>query len=432
MKATTSNTHALLTGTILVTLILLSGCGTAIGDRIQEGAERGVQQAVERETRNRTDRATTEVIDGFENAVRCVVDDRVCAERARAEGRDIVYVDEDGNEVSAERNVPENVSANYDFQRGERILFRDDFTRDNVGDFPRRLEFLNGNMEVVDANGRRVLRATSHSGFAVPLPETLPDRFTLEFTLAFGSDDHPVIQVLFDAAEGGNVSGRAIGWYQHPHLQVHSQGEAGIYDFQEDSPFAINKVRDFRGRAWFEVRLMADGEHVKAYVDNNRVANIPQARLGRDSKIWFALDNGGLESGQIFIGPITVAAGGKDLYSTLEAEGRVTTEGIFFDTGSARIRSESASALGEIAALLREHPDLRLRIEGHTDNAGSASSNQTLSEGRAEAVRDYLVNDEGIGATRLEAHGMGEDHPVADNGTETGRQQNRRVDLVRL
>ena len=81
--------------------------------------------------------------------------------------------------------------------------------------------------------------------------------------------------------------------------------------------------------------------------------------------------------------------------------------------------------------MLRQYQDLGLRIEGHTDNTGDDASNKTLSQSRAEAVRDYLV-EQGIDASRLEAVGLGEEQPVADNNTEEGRAQNRRVELVRL
>jgi len=72
-----------------------------------------------------------------------------------------------------------------------------------------------------------------------------------------------------------------------------------------------------------------------------------------------------------------------------------------------------------------------VRIEGHTDNVGGAAANQTLSEKRAQSVRDWLVAH-GIAADRLTAQGYGAAKPVADNGTDEGRTKNRRVELVKL
>ena len=101
-------------------------------------------------------------------------------------------------------------------------------------------------------------------------------------------------------------------------------------------------------------------------------------------------------------------------------------------THRATIQPESTPTLKEIARALQQNADLRLRIEGHTDNIGSTDVNQQLSERRAAAVRDYLVQRESIDASRLESAGMGPSVPAADNSTPEGRQTNRRVELVVL
>ena len=81
--------------------------------------------------------------------------------------------------------------------------------------------------------------------------------------------------------------------------------------------------------------------------------------------------------------------------------------------------------------MLKEHPDLKLAIEGHTDNVGDAAANQKLSEKRANAVKQYLVSSYGIDAGRLTAKGLGATKPVGSNDTLEGRQNNRRVELVK-
>src|SRR6185437_6276426 len=96
-------------------------------------------------------------------------------------------------------------------------------------------------------------------------------------------------------------------------------------------------------------------------------------------------------------GNFRVASGGKKLYDALAEKGRVATQGIFFDTGSDRIRPESTPTLKEITAMLKDHDDLKILVEGHTDNVGQAASNLALSEKRAAAVRAYLV-EQGISA----------------------------------
>lgn len=105
------------------------------------------------------------------------------------------------------------------------------------------------------------------------------------------------------------------------------------------------------------------------------------------------------------------------------------TEKIYFATGSGRIRDRSFGVLDEIAVALKNNPQIQaLRIEGHTDSRGSESANQQLSQKRAEAVKTYLEG-RGISTQRLTAKGFGENRPIAENATESGRAQNRRVEF---
>jgi len=104
-------------------------------------------------------------------------------------------------------------------------------------------------------------------------------------------------------------------------------------------------------------------------------------------------------------------------------------ETVQFETSSANLVSQSKTLLDEVAAELRQHPEItKVLIEGHTDSKAGKQYNQHLSEQRAAAVKSYLVG-QGIKGDRLATKGYGEDRPVADNGTEEGRFKNRRVDF---
>jgi OOP family OmpA-OmpF porin len=103
-------------------------------------------------------------------------------------------------------------------------------------------------------------------------------------------------------------------------------------------------------------------------------------------------------------------------------------EGIKFKTGSANILPGSFTVLDRAIAVLKEYPDLKMEIQGHTDNRGKADYNRNLSQKRADAVRTYLVT-KGIAAERLTAVGYGMDKPIADNKTESGRATNRRTEF---
>lgn len=109
----------------------------------------------------------------------------------------------------------------------------------------------------------------------------------------------------------------------------------------------------------------------------------------------------------------------------------IVAEGITFATGSADILPASQAALESTIALLRDNPDARVEVGGHTDNVGDAEANQRLSQRRAEAVRRYLTQH-GIEARRLTARGYGQTRPRDTNDTDEGRQRNRRIEFTHL
>jgi outer membrane protein OmpA-like peptidoglycan-associated protein len=114
-----------------------------------------------------------------------------------------------------------------------------------------------------------------------------------------------------------------------------------------------------------------------------------------------------------------------------ESRGLIVTlnGGILFDTGKTALKPGAKSTLSKIAKQLQTDPSLKIAVEGHTDTVGSTATNQSLSEKRANAVRDYLVSA-GISGDHITAEGKGEESPIATNKTSAGRQQNRRVELV--
>lgn len=118
-----------------------------------------------------------------------------------------------------------------------------------------------------------------------------------------------------------------------------------------------------------------------------------------------------------------------ELLKTLQDEGHVALY-INFDTGKATIKPESLSVIDQVAEMLGGNPDLKLVVEGHTDNVGAAATNKTLSESRARAVAAALAA-RGIDARRLTTVGRGQEQPIAGNATEEGRARNRRVELVK-
>ena len=330
--------------------------------------------------------------------------------------------------------------ANYDFVRGDRIIFADDFGQDRVGNFPRRLALVQGNMEIVELGGQRFLRGTSEpSVFDIVLPETLPARFTIEFDINLKearlveSTLHAVVgqegpDAIYEYANFTHsdpaVASSTIWW------NAYGAGVAGGHGARaekmglrpgEDEPLLDQTAH---------IRVQADGAYLKMYVNENRVADIPNADFARSGRLRFVLNCHAEEPNMV--GNIVIAAGGQPLYDALVASGRVATQGIYFDPGSDRLRPESTPTLRQIGEMLGSHPELRLTIEGHTDNTGGPAANQALSERRAAAVVRHLVDTFHVEPARLVSRGYGDTRPAAPNTTSEGRQQNRRVELVRM
>jgi OmpA-OmpF porin, OOP family len=118
-----------------------------------------------------------------------------------------------------------------------------------------------------------------------------------------------------------------------------------------------------------------------------------------------------------------------DMFDALNREGHIALY-INFDTGKSTIKPESKPIINQIVEMLKFKPELKISVEGHTDNAGNPKSNKTLSDDRAKAVVTEIVA-QGIDEKRLSAVGYGQDKPIADNATEEGRAKNRRVELVK-
>jgi outer membrane protein OmpA-like peptidoglycan-associated protein len=383
-----------------------------------------LKQKIEQKVEQRVDRKTDKAVDDTLDKVECAATDTACIDKAKAEGKQVTTVDQPSSSPSATapgKSQPatlkpgEGAWANYDFKPGDRILLADDFSKDEVGDFPRRFEFRSGQMEIVEWHDGRWLRA-GDGKFFIPLPEVLPERFTLEFDVTGNGN---AMLLTFDGKEYGSSANMEFGEYfgRLRSGEIDAQGEFGNGIKTE------NQI--------VHIAVSVDGQHVKAYANERRVFNAPNANLGRSNKIFVNM-NGWTADQPRMIANVRIAAGGKKLYDALSEKGRVATQGVLFDTGSDRIRPESTPTLKEMGAMLKEHPELKLVIEGHTDDVGAAASNQSLSEKRAQAVRKYLVDTYGVDASRLQAKGFGASKPTTGNDTPEGRQQNRRVELVKI
>ena len=318
---------------------------------------------------------------------------------------------------------------NYDFVPGSKILFYTDFSEDRVGNFARGLRYRSGSIEIVDREGTKVLRSTSPSELLIPLgKQQLPQRFTIEVDVITPPTN---VGGVLIAVEGGPAMDRSpksaeIMW------NVKDQGIAGggtdVGRSQKHLP--DEDIAGYVGQLT-HLRILMDSNYFKMYANERRLYNMPELFFKRDTVVRLGI-GGGENAGAVYLTSIRVAESETDvMYDALTAKGRWVTQGILFATGKSDIQPESRPVLKEIASTMKQHADLKILIEGHTDNVGSAASNLTLSDSRAAAVKAALVSDFGVAADRITTKGFGDTKPAAPNTTALGRAQNRRVEIVK-
>jgi outer membrane protein OmpA-like peptidoglycan-associated protein len=402
-----------------------------LGDKLKKKAEKKVERKVEQKA--------DEAMDGVIN---CLFGDEECVERARQEGKKVVFVGEDGKPLpvgedgqpvsagtegtsagggkavqgSASGTAGQGVWRNYDFTPGRSVWAATDFSTERIGRFPAsQLEFVEGNMQIVELDGEHVLEVSASSVFRLKFKETLPPDFSLELDVRTGAPNM-AINIFFTRME------TAVSRFPSHYLSIWRG--AGIF-FHGNSVSSIDNVRTISKR-FHAVKFQADGDYAILYVDHERAGNLPGVSIERSNEIEFHVTANA--NYRTYIKNIVLAAGLDQLYETLQSEGQFTTRGIYFDTASHVLRPESTPTLEQMQKTLAEHADLRITIEGHTDSRGDDGANLELSRRRADSVKAYLV-DAGIPAERLQTEGIGAARPVADNTTEAGRQENRRVVL---
>jgi len=342
--------------------------------------------------------------------------------------------DAGGADVSIEQ--AETVYSKYDFIPGEKVIFFDDFSDTDVGEFPRKWS-LNGPggkgsnaIEVAEYAGKRFLRSTPAEKGQSQRPSTqyirldrkgdLPEKFTVEFDAHFSEmgGGYPSHYFLF-LLKGEDYQGWAA-----PGVVFVSGKRCVSLNTETQISRTDNKVH--------HVAVSVNGTFVKAYVDNQRVINDPDGIPRPIKYVGIRIESAGsVPNDKIMFTNFRLAEGGKDIKSVLSTDGKIVTHGILFDTGKDVIKPESLPTLKSILAILNDSPGLKFSIEGHTDNQGNKEINQPLSEKRAEAVKTWLVG-KGIASDRLRSKGWGDAKPIDKNDSVEGRANNRRVEFVKF
>jgi OOP family OmpA-OmpF porin len=337
------------------------------------------------------------------------------------------------------------VYSKYDFIPGERIIAFEDFMQDNVGDFPDKWN-TNSSGEVVtlDRNPGHWLMMPKAGTFMPEFIDSLQDNFTFEFDLfaihgnktgSWGSF-HTVICQLEDRDKpqhwqmasnnyyfsiyGGNSTDATISWAK----RKNGTSDGGVQVFTKQ---LADKSRSVHVSIWRQK------ERLRVYFNEEKVLDIPKA-LTPDAKynsiLYYqpTVD----EANYFCVSNLRLAVGAPDVRNKMLTQNKWVTHGILFDVNSANIKPESYGTLKEMANVLKEYSDLKVKIVGHTDADGSDAANLDLSKKRAASVKTTLAKEFGIDESRMETDGKGESEPMDKATTPAAKANNRRVEFIKL
>jgi hypothetical protein len=308
------------------------------------------------------------------------------------------------------------VSTKFDFVPGDKVLLFDDFTQDELGEFPAKWRLLQGNFETAEKGGERWLRCASDDARIRMKLEgtTAPPEF---WTLEFDVDCEEPMSSAYSVR--GLGEGGALVWemtWPVGHDFIFRNGE-----------FFSTVTTPGENRGRHHIMIMGRGKGLKMYLDNERDVNVPECTGGPVTDLEFRL----WASTKPMLTNVRYADGCRPPKDML-AEGKLVTYGIRFATGSDVVLPESAPVLRQVSTYMTANPAVKLQITGHTDNVGSAASNLDLSKRRAASVAKVLTEQFSIAADRFTTDGKGDTQTVASNAKPEGRAMNRRVEFAKL
>ena len=304
-----------------------------------------------------------------------------------------------GNDGNNETNEVENsnisddleVYSKFDYVPGDKLLFFDDFSQDFIGDFPSKWN-TNGSGEVVKMNtvdGKWFEMKAGYNIQYIPLlAEALPEEYTIEFDLLTSGLDRNTsstakLNIVLDENDtfraGANSATVSIPFGQYGAfaigvsnkidgaVPINSQLQSDIRNDVINKPHISIAVNKRRYRLW---------------VNQTKYIDIPQLIAPNKAITHLKFNLYGLKDGKdrIFISNLKIAKGGLDLRRKLMTEGRISTNGILFDSGSANIKPQSYGIIRQISQVLMQDENIKLNIVGHTDSDGPDDTNMKLSK----------------------------------------------------
>ena len=358
-------------------------------------------------------------------------------------------------EKAAEVDVPTKeadpvAATSSDFKRGSVILFQDDVTAEQVGEFPSKWDMFQGTIETKTLGGVKAINVTDNGQIQPLIKEPgayLPEEFTIEYDFYYWPTDNVpgndgiglndmklILAAAKDRSEYPHEGGDEGDWTAF--VLTHGVCSSSEHTYY----FNGNKKGDFVysfKKGWNHVALSFNKRAMKVYFNDKRVVNLPRV----NQPTWMCFHVPFDYKNLTFIRNVVIAKGAVELYDrnaqdvsavekAIQETGKFVTNNILFDTGKATLKQESMIEIMRVADYMKKNPTARFEVQGHTDNQGSDKINDPLSQQRAEAIVKAL---EGLGVDgfNLKAVGKGSHEPVADNNTEDGRAKNRRVEFIK-
>ena len=336
------------------------------------------------------------------------------------------------------------VYSKYDFVPGEKVIGFEDFSTGNIGDFPAGWN-TNASAEIVTIEGKpeRWLWFTKPGIFTPEFPGPFPEDFTFEFDLMHGIP-----------MNGANFTVCITELANMDQPQYWSNGTNSIIvELNTANTAAQEGVTRFYGRKNAStdiqnvsgapmltdknnpahISIWRQKERVRVYVNEQKIWDIPKAatKEAKFNAIVFSVTYAE-ETVKHYIGNLRMAVGAPDTRKKIMEQNKWVTHGILFDVNSDKIKPESYGTLKEMANVLKEFPELKVKIVGHTDADGNDANNLDLSKRRAAAVKESLAKDFEITESRMETDGKGESEPIDKNDNPAGKANNRRVEFIKL
>ena len=349
--------------------------------------------------------------------------------------------------VAANYNTdPPSIKAysKYDFVPGEKVIGFEDFSTGTIGDFPAGWN-TTGSAEIVTIEGKqgRWLWLTKPGVFVPEFTETYPEDFTLEFDLLHGV---PIRGAYFSftLVELSNIA-QPQNWTLGTNRINFELNTANTGSPTGSSRYSVrkNSVSEAANQTYTEilndkynpihVSIWRQKERVRVYINQEKLWDIPKALI-KEAKLNALVFNVPYAEAvvQHYISNLRLAIGAPDTRNKMLTQNKWVTHGILFDVNSANIKPESYGTLKEMANVLKEYADLKVKIIGHTDADGADAANLDLSKRRAASVKAVLAKEFGIDESRMETDGKGESEPIDKNDSPAGKANNRRVEFIKL